>query len=112
LFFYWKSSQLSVILYSKGYHDYVTGSTIVARGIAMIIEPLSTEKLKEGIFCPAGDPDADGMYEHLGAWLSGEMLCGQVARSESNDVYGFILYYPMSQLQLRSSAKGFTWSSV
>src|SRR5690349_7281205 len=73
----------------------------------IVIEPLSTENLRDGIFCPHGEPTGESMYEQLDAWLSGEMLRGQVARNELDGFDGFILYYPVEAAPIEVLGEGF-----
>jgi len=61
------------------------------------IEPLSIENLREGFFCPGDDPRGEKVYEQMQAWLAGDVLRGRVAYSDSDQVAGFVLYYPIEQ---------------
>lgn len=72
----------------------------------MRIDRLSTENLREGVFCAGGKPHGEEMYDQLEAWLEGEQLRGQIAREENGDVTGFVLYYPIEQAPLDVDGEG------
>ena len=72
----------------------------------MRIERLSTENLREGIFCARGRKHGEEMYVQLEAWLKGELLRGQIARAEDGEVAGFILYYPIEDAPLDFDGEG------
>ncbi len=73
----------------------------------MIIEPLSVDNLREGVFCSAGKPHGEEMHSQLKAWLDGGRLRGQIARDNSGEIAGFVLYYPMEFAPLDVDGNGF-----
>lgn len=73
----------------------------------MRIEPLSTANLREGIFCGGKNPNGELMFSQMEAWLQGDMLRGQVAYTDSGDVAGFVLYYPIERAPLEFEGEGF-----
>lgn len=72
----------------------------------MRIDRLSTENLREGVFCAGGQRHGEEMYNQLEAWLEGKLLRGQIARDESGEVTGFVLYYPIEQAPLDVDGEG------
>ncbi len=46
------------------------------------------------------------MYRQLEAWLRGDMLRGRIARLESGEVAGFVIYYPIENAPLDISGEG------
>lgn len=72
----------------------------------MRIDRLSTENLREGVFCAAGNPHGEEAYNQLEAWLEGEQLRGQIAREDNGDVAGFVLYYPIEHAPLDVDGEG------
>lgn len=72
----------------------------------MVIEALSVENLREGIFCGGGRPREGEMYAQLEAWLEGNMLRGQIAREDDGVVSGFVLYYPIEHAPLDVTGEG------
>ncbi|MGC8863426.1 MAG: GNAT family N-acetyltransferase [Armatimonadota bacterium] len=72
----------------------------------MKIEQLSVENLREGIYCPRGRPRSEEVYVQLEAWLDGAVLRGQVARSDSGEPIGFILYYRIEDMPMEVDGSG------
>lgn len=72
----------------------------------MRIEALSLDNLRSGIFCAQGKPHGEEMYDRLGAWLSGDMLRGRIARTDDGDSAGFVLYYPIEHAPLDIIGEG------
>ncbi len=72
----------------------------------MKIEPLSVENLRDGIFCAKGKRHGEEMYQELEAWVRGDILRGQVARSEDGRPVGFILYYPIEEAPMDILGEG------
>lgn len=73
----------------------------------MRIERLSTENLREGVFCASGLPDAEGWYQQLEAWLDGNLLRGQFARDEDGTVMGFVLYLNLERAPVEIEGPGY-----
>jgi GNAT superfamily N-acetyltransferase len=72
----------------------------------MRIEPLSLENLKDGVYCAAERPDGADIYDTLEVWLESNTLRGLVARDESGEVAGFVLYYPIECAPLDVEGEG------
>jgi len=72
----------------------------------MHIEPLSVDNLREGILCAATGPDGRESKDRLEVWLEGNQLRGLVARNDSNEVTGFVLYYPIERAPLDPENEG------
>ncbi|MCE5199637.1 MAG: GNAT family N-acetyltransferase [Armatimonadota bacterium] len=72
----------------------------------MIIERLSVENLRDGVFCAAAKPGSDEMYGQFEAWLEGGKLRGLVARSDGRNVAGFVIYYPIEHAPLDIEGEG------
>lgn len=72
----------------------------------MRIEPLSTANLKDGVYCAAERPDGTEIYDTLEVWLESNMLRGLVARDDSGEVAGFVLYYPIESAPLDVEGEG------
>lgn len=72
----------------------------------MIIEQLSVDNLREGVFCARGKPHGDEMYSTLEAWLDGNMLRGLLVRAADGEPAGFILYYPIEHAPLDVEGDG------
>lgn len=73
----------------------------------MNIERLSTENLREGVFCVSGQPGTDGWYKQLDAWLDGSVLRGLFARADDNTVMGFVLYLDLEKAPVEVVAEGY-----
>ncbi|MEN6355756.1 MAG: GNAT family N-acetyltransferase [Armatimonadota bacterium] len=72
----------------------------------MKIEPLSTTNLKDGIYCAAQKPNSKEIFNQLEVWLESNTLRGLVARDESGEVTGFVLYYPIESAPLDVEGEG------
>lgn len=73
----------------------------------MRIEMLSTDNLREGVFCASGLPDADEWYGQLEAWLDGKVLRGQFARGDDGTVLGFVLYLDLEKAPVEIQGDGY-----
>jgi GNAT superfamily N-acetyltransferase len=73
----------------------------------MRIERLSTENLKEGVFCVSGQPGSDEWYEQLDAWLDGNVLRGRFARADDGTVMGFVLYLDLEKAPVEILGEGY-----
>lgn len=73
----------------------------------MKIERLSTENLREGIFCVTGHAGSDDWYDQLGAWLDGNILKGQFARADDGKVQGFVLYMDLEKAPVEIVGEGY-----
>jgi GNAT superfamily N-acetyltransferase len=71
------------------------------------IEQLSTENLKEGVFCVTGQPGSDEWYDQLSAWLNGNVLKGQFARADDDKVQGFVLYMDLEKAPVEIVGEGY-----
>lgn len=72
----------------------------------MNIERLSTDNLREGIFCARESPHADEIFGQMEAWLDGNMLRGLLARTADGEPAGFILYYPIEHAPIDVEGEG------
>lgn len=72
----------------------------------MRIEQLSTINLKEGVYCAAEKPNGQQIYDELEVWLESNMLRGLIARENSGEVTGFVLYYPIESAPLDVEGEG------
>lgn len=72
----------------------------------MRIERLSVGNLRDGVFCARGRKHGEEMYSQMEAWLEGDLLRGQIARTENGDPAGFILYYPIERAPLDVEGEG------
>jgi GNAT superfamily N-acetyltransferase len=72
----------------------------------MKIERLSTDNLRDGIFCAKGKPNGEEMHSKLEVWLNGSILRGLIAREENGEVVGFVIYYPIEQAPMDVSGEG------
>ncbi len=73
----------------------------------MIIERLSTENLREGVFCVTGRPGSEDWYQQLDAWLDGRVLRGQFARADDGTVMGFVLYLDLERAPVEVLGEGY-----
>jgi GNAT superfamily N-acetyltransferase len=64
----------------------------------MKIERLSVENLREGIYCPHGKKRNEEVYTKMEAWLAGDVLRGQIARTDDGQPIGFIIYGPAERM--------------
>ena len=72
----------------------------------MKIERLSVDNLREGVYCPRGLKRSEENYAQLEAWLDGSILRGQIARDDSGEPVGFILYYPIERVPMEVDGSG------
>ncbi len=72
----------------------------------MKIEQLRMDNLRDGIYCPHGSQFGDRWYEGLEAWLDGGLLRGQIARSDTGEPIGFIVYYPIEKVPMEIGGDG------
>ncbi len=66
----------------------------------MKIERLSVENLREGVYCPRGLRRSEEVYTQLEAWIDGNLLHGQIARADSGESIGFIIYGPIERMPM------------
>lgn len=72
----------------------------------MRIEQLRMDNLREGVYCGKGLRLSEEWYGNLEAWLDGGLLRGQVARDDSGEPIGFVLYYPIENVPMDVGGEG------
>ena len=72
----------------------------------MKIERLSTDNLREGIFCPNNKNISDDVHDEFSAWIEGNQLRGQIARDDDGEVVGYVLYYPIEYAPIPVAGEG------
>jgi len=72
----------------------------------MRIERLDTSNLREGIICRHGKAGVDAIYDQMGAWVDGNLVRGQVARTDDGEVAGFVIYYPIENAPMDVDGEG------
>lgn len=72
----------------------------------MRIEQLRMDNLREGVYCGKGMPFGDEWYKNLEGWMDGDLLHGQIARSDEGEAIGFVLYYPLEKAPMEIGGDG------
>ncbi len=72
----------------------------------MIIEKLRMDNLRDGVYCAKGMQFGDEWYRNLEVWLDGGLLRGQIARDDTGEPIGFVLYYPIEHVPMEVGGEG------